>query len=174
MPATPSGEEYLVKSFAGNKPWDQLAREVLAADTKDPNLNAADKFYLDRGGDLHLITKDVGRLFLGRNIRYASAYAMIIRPSRSSSKRDYYGLYVFLNRSFLFKEGKLSKFAEKPARGQIDFESVFTMQKMMTGALLPGEKAVVEPAFPKGGGVPPTSRIPREARRARRSSARGP
>jgi len=55
-----------------------------------------------------------------------------------------------LNRSFLYKEGKMSQFAEKAGKGQVDFESVFTMQKMLTGAHLPGQKDVVEPDFAKG------------------------
>ena len=42
---------YLVKSFRDNKPWNQLAREVLSADGVDPNLRPAARFYLDRGSE---------------------------------------------------------------------------------------------------------------------------
>ena len=141
-------EDYLLKSFAKDKPWDQLAREILAADTKDPNLKAADKFYLDRGGDLHLTTNDVGRLFLGRDIECSRCHD---HPTvKEYLQRDYYGLYVFLNRSYLFKKGKTNIFAEKADKGRFDFESVFTMEKMMTAAHVPGQREIDEPTFAKG------------------------
>jgi hypothetical protein len=142
-------EEYLVSSFAANKPWDQLAREVLAADVKDAKNKAADKFYVDRGGDLHVITKDVGRLFLGRDIECSRCHD---HPTvKEFLQRDYFGLYAFLNRSFLFAEGKSKgQFVEKFDKGEVDFSSVFTMEKMVTGAHLPGQKDIVEPTFAKG------------------------
>jgi hypothetical protein len=141
-------EEYLLKSFADNKPFDQLVREILSADPDDPQLKPAARFYFDRGGDLDAITKDVGRLFLGRDIECSRCHD---HPTVKDYKQaDYYGLYAFLNRSFVFKKGKEAILAEKARSGKVDFESVFTMVKMQTGPHLPGGKDVEEPTFAKG------------------------
>ena len=61
----PSAEwnNYLFESFEANKPWNVLAREVLSADGADPKLRAGAKFFLDREGELHRTTRDLGRMF---------------------------------------------------------------------------------------------------------------
>ena len=141
-------EDYLLKSFAANKPWNQLAREILAADPTDEKARAAARFYLDRTGDIHLITKDVGRLFLGRDIECARCHD---HPTvKDYTQADYYGLYAFLHRSFIHRKGKDVLLAEKFQPGKVDFESVFFMKKEQIGPRLPGLKEIDEPAFPKG------------------------
>jgi hypothetical protein len=140
-------EEYLLKSFAADKSWDQLAREIIAADTTDPAKKSVARFYLERSGDAHLLTKDVGRLFLGRDVECSRCHD---HPTVKDYKQaDYYGLYAFLNRSFVFKNKNTFVFAEKASPGKVDFESVFTMQKGMTGPHLPGLTEIDEPKFAK-------------------------
>ena len=63
--------KYLVDSVAANKPYDQLAREILSADGADPALRPAVKFHLDRGGEPNLLTRDVGRMFFGVDLQCA-------------------------------------------------------------------------------------------------------
>src|SRR5688572_22120466 len=58
-------QEFLRQSFAANKPYDQLAREILSADGAMPHNRPAARFVLDRDAEPNLLTKDVGRLFLG-------------------------------------------------------------------------------------------------------------
>ncbi len=62
-------QQYLRASLASNKPYNQLAREILAADGTDSVLRPAAKFYLDRDGDPNLLTRDVGRIFFGRDFQ---------------------------------------------------------------------------------------------------------
>src|SRR6266478_4382324 len=52
-------QEYLRSSFASNKPWDQLVREILTSDGTDAMLRPAAKFYLDRNGDVTILTRDI-------------------------------------------------------------------------------------------------------------------
>src|SRR5207248_3413860 len=59
-------QEFLRTSFAANKPWDQLVRDILAADGSDPATRPAARFSLDRDGEPHVLTKDISRLFLGK------------------------------------------------------------------------------------------------------------
>src|SRR5207249_636694 len=54
-------EEYLRSSFAANKPYDALAREILSADGADTKNRGPAKFYLDRDLEPNLVTRDIGR-----------------------------------------------------------------------------------------------------------------
>ncbi len=139
-------EEYLLRSFETNKAWDQLAREILLADEA---IGPSNKFYIDRGGDAHQITRDVGRIFLGRDMECNRCHD---HPTVDDYKQsDYFGLYAFLYRSFAAKKkGTQTVLAEKFLPGKLDFESVFTNEKMMIGPRLPGGKELVEPVLAKG------------------------
>jgi hypothetical protein len=143
-------QEFLRGSFAANKPYDQLVREILAADGADAKTRAASAFYLNREGEPHLITKDVSRLFLGMNLGCAQCHD---HPLVDAYKQDhYYGVYAFLNRSYLYndKKAKLSVLAEK-GDGDVTFESVFK-PKVIKASLprMPDGKEVTEPKFDKG------------------------
>jgi hypothetical protein len=145
--------EFLRQSFEANKPYDQLAREILAADGAEP-ARAPAKFYLDRGGEVNLLTRDVGRVFFGMDLQCAQCHN---HPAIDDYlQADYYGLSAFLNRSFLFNEGgakaknKLSVFAEK-ADGEVSFKSVFTGESAdKVVPQLPKGATMVEPTFAKG------------------------
>ena len=60
-------QNYLLKACRENRPLNQVLREVLNADGVDPGLRPAARFYLDRGSEPNLITRDVGaHLFWSR------------------------------------------------------------------------------------------------------------
>jgi hypothetical protein len=144
-------QEYLRTSFAENKPWDHLVREILAADGADPKMRAPAKFYLDRNGEPHLLTRDISRLFLGTNLQCAQCHD---HPRvKHYHQEHYYGIYAFLNRSYLYtdKASKLTVFAEK-AEGDVTFVSVFDPAKVTkaTGPRMPARPAIAEPALEKG------------------------
>lgn len=146
----PQWQEFLRQSFADNKPWDQLAREVLAADGSDAKTRAAARFYLDRDGEPNLLTRDIGRLFLGMNLTCCQCHD---HPLVDAYKQEhYYGLYAFLNRTTLFKDAKLGMVMAEKADGDVTFQSVFDPKKLTKSALprVPGGEAVKEPTFGKG------------------------
>jgi len=144
-------EEYLRASFAENKPYDAFARELLAADGTDPKLRPAAKFYLDRDFEPNLVTKDVARVFLGRNLQCAQCHDHPLIDAYKQS--EYFGILAFLNRTYLFPNANDAKavLAEK-ADGEVNFVSVFdkakkqntTLPRVMTG------KAFEEPKLEKG------------------------
>lgn len=150
----PEWTKYLRESFAANKPWDQLVRELLGQDGTDPNLRAAARFFLDRDGDVHLLTKDVGKLFLGVSLECAQCHD---HPSIDDYKQaHYYGLQAFLVRSYVFtKANEPTVYAEK-AEGEVSFESVFEIRdKKSTGPkstmpVLFNGKPFEDPKFEKG------------------------
>jgi Protein of unknown function (DUF1549)/Protein of unknown function (DUF1553)/Protein of unknown function (DUF1800) len=142
--------EFLRDSFAANKPYDQLVREILSADGTDPKARAAARFFLDREGEPNLLTRDISRLFLGMNLQCAQCHD---HPLVDAYKQDYfYGIYAFLNRSYVFtdKTTKVAIFAEK-GDGDVSFQSVFKPKlSKSTGPRLPEGMEVKEPKFDKG------------------------
>ena len=160
---------YLRDSLARNKPWNQIARELLAADGTDTKIRPAAKFYLDREGETNAVTRDVGRVFFGMDLQCCQCHDHPIIDHYYQA--DYYGIFAFLNRGFLFT-GKDKKvlYAEK-AEGDVAFTSVFTDEKGQTRPRLPGGLEITEPVFEVGGEyeVKPVGKkrpIPRYSRRS--------
>jgi hypothetical protein len=143
-------QEFLRQSFADNKPWDQLVREILSADGADAKFRPAARFYLDRDGEPNLLARDIGRLFLGMNLQCAQCHD---HPLVEDYKQDhYYGILAFLNRSFLFTDPKRQVVLAEKAEGETSYQSVFDPAKVTktTGPRLPGRPLVKEPNFDKG------------------------
>lgn len=174
-------QEYLRASFADNKPWDQLVRELLGADGADPKTRPALRFYTVRTVDSYRVlnppqlTRDIGRLFLGVNLQCAQCHD---HPTIDDFKQaDYHGIKAFVDRLYFF-QGKagdkpLMLIAEKPT-GDGKFYSVFDRKKLEQLAVphLPGGAAVTDPVLAKGKEylVPPEKGampIPAYSRRAR-------
>jgi hypothetical protein len=144
-------EAYLVSTFAENKPYDAFVRELLSNDGSDPKTRAAAKFLLDRDLEPHLVTKDIGRIFLGRNMQCAQCHD---HPTVGDYKQaDYYGIQAFVNRSFLFPNaGAANAVIAEKAEGDVSFSSVFDRSKKLFNAAphMPGGKPVEEPKAEKG------------------------
>ena len=144
---SPVWRKYLYESFANNKPYNVLAREILSAGGTDPDMRVAAKFYLDRTGETNRLTRDVGRIFLGRDMQCAQCHNHPLIDTYY--QEDYYGLFAFLNRSQLFtNKAKQNYFAEKSV-GNVSFKSVFTQEAGETGPHLPGDNPVIEPYLQK-------------------------
>ncbi len=171
-------DAYLRSSFATNKPWNQLVREILATDGSDPVVRPAARFILDREGEANLLTRDVGRLFLGRDMQCAQCHDHPLIDDYLQA--DYYGLYAFLNRSFVFqpKDAKQPVMLGEKAEGDVVFKSAFKAAAGDQHAKphLPGAKEIEEPALEKGqeyvvapaDGVRP---VPKFSRRAQLAEA---
>ena len=143
-------EKYLFDSVAANKPFDQLAREILGADGVDPVLRPAVKFYLDRHAESNLLTRDVGRTFFGVDLQCAQCHDHPLIDDYSQS--EYYGLYAFLNRTSVFtdKKDKNKLYLAEKADGDVAFSSVFTKKASQTGPRLLGGDVIAEPVINKG------------------------
>ncbi len=142
--------EYLRTSFAANKPWDQLAREMLSADGADPKVRGPAKFFLERGAEPNLVTRDVSRLFLGMNLQCAQCHD---HPRVEDYKQaHYYGLFAFVSRTSVVTDAKLrlAVLSEK-ADGEVTFQSVFDPAKVTKSSLprVPGGPALTAPTDAK-------------------------
>ncbi len=124
-------QAYLRQSFAENKPWDQFVTEMLTADGADETNRAAARFLLDRELKPDPVTRDLGRIFLGRDLQCAQCHD---HPNVDDYlQRHYHGLAAFLNRSYLFTDPKTKQasIGEK-AEGVVKFTSVFTSEAAET------------------------------------------
>ena len=160
---------YLLSSFRENKPLNALAREILWAGPDDNSPKAAARFYLDREAQPHLVTRDIGRMMLGRDLQCAQCHDHPVIGDYAQS--EYYGIYAFINRSYLFtdKKNKQARLAEK-GEGDVSYESVFDKgTQYHAGPQLPGRAKIEEPELAKeelykvkppkdGPGVPAFSR----------------
>ena len=126
---------YLRQSFADNKPWNQLVTEMLTADGADEKTRPAARFLLDREMKTDAMTRDLGRIFLGRDLQCAQCHD---HPNiEDYLQRHYHGLAAFLNRSYLFTDpkSKQASIGEK-AEGAVQFTSVFTSESDQTAPRL--------------------------------------
>jgi hypothetical protein len=158
---------WLRRSIRENRRWDAIVEEILAADGAEAEKRPAAKFYLDRNFDVDLVTRDVGRIFLGVDLECAQCHD---HPSIDGYlQRHYYGISAFLKRSYVFTDPKSKKkmLGEK-AEGDVKFTSVFTSVEGMTNPRLLDlpqisdpdgtEKAYVAKPASKVRGVPKYSR----------------
>ena len=175
-------EEFLRSSFAANKPYDQLVREILSADGADPKRRAAAKFFLDRDLEPNVVTRDIGRLFLGRNLQCAQCHD---HPLVDDYKQDhYYGIQAFLNRTFLFPNAAgADRGHRREGRGRGDVHERLRQGQDAEDdrpARCPGGKPIAEPKLEKGKeykvapakDVRPVPTYSRRARWRRRSPSR--
>jgi hypothetical protein len=144
-------EEYLRAAVTDNKPYDQFVRDMLSNDGSDAKTRAAAKFFLDRDLEPNVVTRDLARVFLGRNVQCAQCHD---HPNVDDYKQEhYYGILAFVNRSYLFPNPNVPTaiIAEK-ADGDVNFVSVFDKNKKQNTTLprMPGGKPKDEPKTEKG------------------------
>ncbi|HEY3789278.1 MAG TPA: DUF1549 domain-containing protein [Urbifossiella sp.] len=146
--------KYLRASFEKNKPWDRMVREILRANPKDAaNLGAS--FFLSKRlenygqnpVDYSGLTRDVGRLFLGKNFQCCECHDHLF--VEDYKQRDFQGLHAFFKNTMLVDAAKLHV-GEKPLGEKTRFASVFTKVLMTTGPALPGMMMLEIPTFAKG------------------------
>jgi hypothetical protein len=151
---TPEWRQYLFDSFAANKPWDKLAGEMFISDgdknaTTAKAPRAAAKFIMDRDMEVNLVTRDMARKFFGMDLQCAQCHD---HPNIADFyQRDYYGIYAFLSRTYIFQPDKKKPalLAERPT-GEVSFKSVFTSVSGRTRPRLPVGREVTEPVIKPG------------------------
>lgn len=122
---------YMRDQVAADTPIDVLTKQMLFSPWWNRDQRAAQKFFLDRGGDPNLITRDLGRVLLGRDMQCAQCHD---HPLVDDYKQiDYHGLLAYVSTSSLTevtykdaegKDQKVQLYVERAA-GDAPFESVF-------------------------------------------------
>ena len=137
-------QQYLYQAASENRSWDQLAREILADGGGDPKTRARARFYLDREFDLVVVTRDVGRIFLGKDLECAQCHN---HPAVDAYlQRHYHGLKAFLGRSYLFTDPKSKqKSLGEKAEGDVTFTSAFDDSEGKTSPRVLDLPEIVDP-----------------------------
>ena len=144
-------QAWLVKSVRENKPWNVMAREILTADGSDPAKRAPARFTLDRGSEPNLLTRDIGRIFFGRDMQCAQCHDHPLVDDYLQS--DYQGLFAFLQPIYTItrKEGKKQTTVEAEHAGaNVAFQSVFIHVPRRTGPRVPDGVAIDSPFYMPG------------------------
>jgi hypothetical protein len=146
---SPEWKQWLTTNFAENVPWDVMAAKMLRADPKEkgPSFFLAKRLenYGQNPVDYSALTRDVGRLFLGKDFRCCECHDHIF--IEDYKQKDFQGLHAFFKNTALASPGIV---AEKPTVEKTKFASVFTKVEMLTAPSVPGGVMVEIPAFAKG------------------------
>lgn len=166
-------QAWLVNSVRQNKPWNVMVREILQADGEAPAQRPPARFFLDRATESHLLTRDIGRIFFGRDMQCAQCHDHPLVNDYLQS--DYHGLLAFVSPTYplVRKEGdKQTTLQAEKSGTELAFESVFVHTPRRTGARLPDGVAIDEPFYLPGEDyqVPPADgvkSVPKFSRRAK-------
>ncbi|MEC7557273.1 MAG: DUF1549 domain-containing protein, partial [Planctomycetota bacterium] len=142
-------QDWLATAFRRNTPWDRLSAVLLESDGTDSSEAAAARFYLVRDVEPHLVARDIGRLFLGKDLQCAQCHDdPRIKAYRQA---DYYGLYAFVSRLKHFRDDKKKmNFVTEKATGNVSFSSAFSGEMGETNPRLPGGEMIADPPLVKG------------------------
>jgi hypothetical protein len=147
-------QKYLQDSFAANKPWDVMAKEMLSPSAEDQATRGAALFFskrLENYGqnpvDVPGMVRDVGRLFMGIDVQCCQCHDHLFVDDY---KQEYYqGLFAFVGQAQLRQES-FPAIAEKPLTKKVEFMSVFVKAPKSVGPFLPGLKEVEIPVYASG------------------------
>lgn len=141
----------LIRQWLEDKqPLNELFTEILASDGTGEPWGAAASFIVNRNAEPHLVTRDIGRIFFGRDVQCAQCHD---HPSVADYEQsEYFGILSFVNRTYLFKDDKRggALFLGEKGEGLLEFGSVFRPQdgKSTAEPVLPMEIAMdAEPDF---------------------------
>ncbi|MFM8470082.1 MAG: DUF1553 domain-containing protein [Limisphaerales bacterium] len=137
--------KFLAESFRENKPWDQLAREIISPDFKDEHLRGAGWFItrrLDKVGqqdtDYPGLTRDLGRLFLGLDLQCCQCHKHL--TVKDYKQVDFNGLFFPVQNLKMQAAGgdyKTAWVQEGLVTNKYDFVSVLSNVKGTTGPRVP-------------------------------------
>ncbi len=148
-------QKFLRESFAANKPWDQMTRDMLSPNPEDEKARGAALWYtkrLENYGqnpvDIPALVRDVGRHFLGIDVQCAQCHDHLFVDDY---KQDFYhGLFAFVGHTTIRTDLGFPAVGLKPLDKKVEFMSVFVQKPQAVGPKLPGGEEVEIPTFGKG------------------------
>ena len=151
---SPEWTKFLESSFAANKPWDQLVREILDPDPENEVVRGAAFFHtrrLEKVGqqetDYPGLTRDIGRLFLGVDLQCAQCHNHLFIDSYKQV--DFQGLFTVYQNTFIRTDVKFPALGEKVLAKKLEFMSVFDKVPLVTGPRIPFGQEFEIPTFEK-------------------------
>ena len=127
--------KYLEESFKKNKGWNVIAKEILRGKSNEEDAKGANFFFskrLENYGqnpvDYSALTRDVGRLFLGKDFRCAECHDHLFIDEYKQA--DFKGLFAFFQNTYL-ADAKAGVVGEKLTAKKVEFMSVFKKELLL-------------------------------------------
>jgi hypothetical protein len=152
----PAWSKYLRDSFAKNRPWDEMVRDMVhprpegEAEAATFWVTKRLENYGQQEVDKPGLARDIGRLFLGRDFRCAQCHDHLFIDEYKQA--HFQGLFAFIQNASLQNQKVL---VEKPMTDKVAFASVFGKGKGETGPRLPGGREIAVPEKGKEWLTPP-------------------
>ena len=132
------------------RPLNELCLELLAGDGTGEQWRPAASFVLNRNAEPHLVTRDIGRIFFGRDVQCAQCHDHPLVADYEQS--EYFGILSFVHRTYVFQDEKRGnwQFLGEKGEGMLEFASVFKPEsgKLVAQPVLPMVMAMdTEPQF---------------------------
>ncbi|HZL89304.1 MAG TPA: DUF1549 domain-containing protein [Pirellulaceae bacterium] len=151
----PEWQKWLRASFAANKPWDQIVRELVNPNADDEATRGSALFFskrLENYGqnpvDIPGMVRDTGRLFLGIDVQCCQCHDHLFVDEYK--QEFFHGLFAYVGNLQLVNGKPFPAIAEKPLTKKVDFVSVFVQEQKSVGPKLPGRSETEIPVFAKG------------------------
>lgn len=140
---------WLRKALEEDRPYREIAAAFIAADGTPEKQRPPSAFFLERGGEPNLMTREIGRMFFGIDVQCAQCHD---HPNIDDYlQTDYYGLYAFVSRTSVFRpDAKKPALLAESSSGAASFKSVFTDRQAITGPRAPGAVEITEAVFSPG------------------------
>ena len=114
---------YLEDVFRSNRPWDQVAREILLARPQRPEQSGAVWFLYERNDNAQAIAEAVAPAFFGIRIDCAQCHDHMI--ATEIHQEHYWGLVAFFNRSKNTKTNAGPRLSESAIGGFSEFANIY-------------------------------------------------
>lgn len=117
--------EVIRRWLAERRPLNELCMEILGADGTDAEFRAAAGFIVNRQADPNLVTRDIGRIFFGRDVQCAQCHDHPLVADYAQA--EYFGILSFVNRTYLYTDEKRGNkpFLGEKSDGPLEYASVF-------------------------------------------------
>lgn len=114
--------DYLRRSFHANRPWDQMARDLVIARPESDEARGASWFLYEQRDDHNEMAKRVSRTLLGKQVQCAQCHDHPVAPEIEQG--HYWGLVAFFNRSLNVKTPEGPRVAERASGGYDQFANL--------------------------------------------------
>lgn len=114
--------DYLQWAFQSNRPWDQMARDLVVARPGSEKEGGASWFIHEQRDDHGEIAKRVSRTLLGKQVQCAQCHNHPVAPE--IEQKHYWGLVAFFNRSVNVKTPQGPGVAERASGGYDQFANL--------------------------------------------------
>lgn len=145
-------KRFLQFSFAENRPWNEMVRDILFPPREDEQRRGAAYFYTQRltkvgqnPTDYPGLTRDVGRLFLGVDLQCAECHNHLFIDDYK--QREFQGLFAVYQNVSIRKED-FPAINEATMKSPLEFRSVFADGQQQTGPRIPFGREFEIPELP--------------------------